>query len=119
MKPLIAAAIGALTLAVAAPALAQDWHRDEAPSGWDIDRREHWLDERVERGLEDGSLSRKEAHKVHDKIRDVRQLEERMRHRDGGRLYEDDRIVLEHKLDEISDRIHWDRENHEMAPWRH
>ena len=117
MKPFITALLGALTLAVAAPAIAQDWDRDR-PNGWDIDRREQWLDERIGRGLADGSLSRHEAHKVHDKLRDVRRLEDRMRMRHDGRLVPEDREVLEAKLDDLSDRIHWDRENHEMAPWR-
>ena len=120
MKRFITAALGALALAVAVPALAQDFDRDRGrPSGWDIDRREQWLNERVERGVADGSLDHREAHKVHDKLRDIRRLEDRMRMRDGGRLNDEDRAVLEDKLDDVSNRIHWMRENSEMAPWRH
>ena len=116
MKPFITAALGVLTLAVAVPALAQDWGRDRA-SGWDIDRREAWLDQRIERGREDGSLDKKEAHKVHDKVREIRELEGRMRGREGGSLIDRDRMVLEMKLDDVSRQIHWMRENNERAPW--
>ena len=122
MNPFITAALGALALAVAVPALAQDFDRDrgrDRPSGWDIDRREQWLNERVERGVADGSLDHREAHKVHDKLRDIHRLEDRMRMRDGGRLNDEDRAVLEDKLEDVSNRIHWMRENNEAAPWRH
>jgi hypothetical protein len=120
MKPFFAAALAGLAMAVAVPALAQDWdHRrdEDRPSSWDIDRREQWLDERIERGRADGSLDKKEAHKVHDKLRDIRQLEGRMRKRDGGYLNDADRGVLEDKLDDLSRQIHWMRENNERAPW--
>ena len=118
MKPIFAAALAGLAVAVAVPALAQDWDRDHQDSGrWDIERREQWLDARIERGREDGSLDKKEAHKVHDKVRDIRELEGRMLKRDGGYLNDADRRVLEDKLDDVSHQIHWMRENNERAPW--
>jgi hypothetical protein len=110
MKPIITAALGALALAVAAPALAQ-------PAGWDVDRREQWLEQRIERGVEDGSLDRREAHRVHEELRSIHRQEDHMRMRNGGRLYPEDRARLEQRLDDLSHRIRWMRHNDERAPW--
>ena len=111
MKSLVTAALGALAFAVAAPALAQ-------PEGWDIDRREHWMAERIERGVADGSLDRREARRVHRELDSIRDQEDRMRVRHGGRLDDRDRMVLEYRLDELGARIRWLRHNEEAAPWR-
>jgi hypothetical protein len=110
MKPYITAALGALSLAVAAPALAQ-------PTGWDIERREQWMADRIDRGVADGSLDRREAYRVHAELRSIRREEDHMRMRHEGRLSEDDRIVLENRLDDLSHQIHWLREHNERAPW--
>lgn len=110
MKPFITAALGALTLAVAAPAIAQ-------PMGWDIDRREQWLADRIDRGVADGSLDRREAHRVHQELRSIRRQEDRMRMHHDGRLDGEDRAVLEGRLDDLSHRIRWLRHNEERAPW--
>ena len=111
MKTLVTAALGALALAVAAPAFAQ-------PAGWDIDRREHWMAERIERGVADGSLDRREARRVHRELDSIRDQQDRMRMHHGGRLSGEDRAVLEHRLDDLGARIHWLRQNGEVAPWR-
>jgi hypothetical protein len=110
MKPHIAAALGVLSLAVAAPALAQ-------PPGWDIDRREQWLADRIDRAVANGSLDRREAHRVHDELRGIHHEEDHMRMRHDGRLSDEDRGVLENRLDNLSHQIHWLRENNERAPW--
>ena len=110
MKPLIAAALGALSLVVAAPALAQ-------PAGWDIDRREQWLADRIDRGVADGSLDRREAHRVHEELRSIHGEEDHMRMRHDGRLSDGDRAMLEGRLDDLSHQIHWMHENNERAPW--
>lgn len=111
MKPFITAALGALTLAVAVPALAQPM------GGWDIDRREQWLADRIDHGVADGSLDRREAHRVHNELRSIRRQEDHMRMHHDGRLNDEDRAVLESRLDDLSHRVRWLRENNERAPW--
>jgi hypothetical protein len=112
MKTLVTATLGALAFAVAAPAFAQPM------SGWDIDRREHWMAERIERAVADGSLDRHEARRVHGELDSIRAQEDRMRMHHDGRLDDGDRVVLEQRLDDLSARIHWLRHNDEVAPWR-
>ena len=110
MKILVTAALGALTFAVAAPAFAM-------PSGWDIDRREHWMAERIAHGVADGSLDRHEAWRVRGELDSIRAEEDRMRMH-HGRLNDTDRVVLENRLDDLGARIHWLRHNDDVAPWR-
>lgn len=112
MKILVTAALGALAFAVAAPAFAQ-------PGGWDIQRREHWMAERIERGVADGSLDRREARRANRELGHIRAEEGRMRMHNGGRLDERDRMSLENRLDDLNARIRWMRHNDEAAPWRH
>ena len=112
MKTIVAAALGALTLAVAAPAFAQPG------GGWDIDRREQWMEQRIDRGARDGSLDRREAMRARNELRNIRNQERRMRFRHHGRLDESDRMTLERQLDDLNSRIRWMRHNDERAPWR-
>jgi hypothetical protein len=111
MKFAIAAALGALTLAVAAPALA-------APGGWEIDRREQWMEQRIQQGARDGSLDRREYRRVQGELNSIRNEERRMRAHHRGRLDDRDRMALERRLDDLNARIHWLRSNGERAPWR-
>jgi Spy/CpxP family protein refolding chaperone len=111
MKTLVTAALGALAFAVAAPALAQ-------PTGWDIDRREHWMADRIQRGEADGSLDHHEARRVRGELDSIRAQEDRMRMHHFGHLDDGDRVVLENRLDDLGARIHWLRQNGEAAPWR-
>lgn len=110
-KTLVAAALGALTLVVAAPAFA-------APGGWEIDRREQWMEQRINQGVRDGSLDRREAARVRGELRSIRMEERRMRSFHHGRLDDRDRFALERRLDDLNQRIHWLRNNGERAPWR-
>lgn len=125
----IAAMTASALMALTAPTagLAQPYHHGwdhgpgpggpGAPAGWDLDRRIDWLQHRIDRGRDDGSLDRREAFRVQRALDDIRQDERRMRYRNGGRLNDRQRDMLQDRLDRVSDRIRWLRHNDERRPW--
>ena len=119
MKLVIKAAIASLAVVTAAPALAQPARPPGAiaPSGWDLDRRIDWLQQRIDRGRSDGSLDRREARRVQHELRRIRIESNRMHARHGGRLWERDRARLEAQLDRLNDHVRWLRHNDERRPW--
>jgi len=86
-------------------------------SGWDLNRRLDWLQQRIDRGRDDGSLDRREARRVQRELVDIRRQEDMLRDRGGGRLAERDRDMLQARLDRLSDQIRWARNNDERRPW--
>ncbi|WP_114229095.1 MULTISPECIES: hypothetical protein [Sphingomonas] len=99
---------------VAAPAAAQ-W----APGPWNPNtfwqgapdnpyERIQFLQDRVTRGLSDGSLNRREANRISGEINGVRNWIQRM-HWEGGRLTPDQRARVQARLDQISRQIRWMR----------
>lgn len=123
MKRILFTGLAALTLMGAAPALAQPMgppHPGYGPgpaSGWDLDRRIDWMQQRINRGRDDGSLDRREAWRVQQELNRVRRDEDRMRGMHGGRLWDRDRMMLQARLDRLNDQIHWMRHNDERRPW--
>jgi len=121
------AACGAI--AAAAPAMAQpyggypnrgdhyDHDRDHGPQAWDLGRRIDWLQRRIDRGRQDGSLDRREAYRVQGSLNDIRGDMRRMQRRNGGMLDPRQRDVLNDRLDRLNDQIHWLRQNDERRPW--
>jgi hypothetical protein len=112
MRIMLRSSVVALALLTAAPAFAQP-----APGGWDLNRRESWLQERIDRGRGDGSLDRREARRVQRQLGRIRHDQAWMRRRDGGQLTDVDRTALERRLDDLSDHIRWARHNDERRPW--
>lgn len=108
-------AVSAAT-AVAAPVMAQP-PGFERPGGWDIDRRINWIQERINRGRGDGSLDRHEFYRVQGELNSVRREERGMRAHHFGHLDDGDRAVLEGRLNQIGDQIHWIREHNDHRPW--
>jgi len=104
---------------VATPALAQwaprpgqAWDRNTfwqgAPaSPWE---RIQFLQDRVNRGVADGSLDRRQAFRVQAELNNVRQWIRRM-HWQGDRLTPDQRVRVQTRLDDISRQIRWMRQN--------
>lgn len=98
-------ALAAVSIGTAVPATAQPvgqewrpgdtWNRDifwrGAPSG--LRERIEWLQQRIDRGIADGSLDRREARRAQREI-------------DG---IERDAVLLEQRLDDASRRITWYR----------
>jgi len=102
----VAAAIGAL--AVAAPASAQSWQS--------INQRQANLDQRIDTGVRNGSLTRNEATRLRSEFRDLTQLEGRYRASNGLSLSE--RRDLDRRFDALSARIRIERRDQNDANWQ-
>lgn len=105
----------ASVLAFASPSLAQGgrWDRDAfwrgAPSSaWD---RIDFLQQRIDRGRSDGSLSRGEAMRAQNELRRIRYMARDIRRHDGGRFTSNDEMRVQQRLDDLSRRIRWLRHN--------
>lgn len=90
---------------------------DHGTQGWDLQRRLDWMQERITRGRDDGSLSWREARRAQARLDDIRQDMRRMRYRSGGWLRPEDRDALQARLDRLNDQIRWMRHNDEARPW--
>jgi len=134
-------ALGAAVVAscVAGSAFGQDYgnrySRDRDPSGYDRtdDRgswnsgefwrgapesprqRIDWLQQRIQRGAADGSLDRREAYQLQRELNDIRRTTMRFRARSGGEWLPSDREMIQRRLDDLSRRIRWRRQNGEMG----
>ena len=124
MKKSAAFAVLGLALMSAAPALAQPYGPPHgppppgmAPHGWELDRRIDWMQQRIDRGRQDGSLDRREARRVQGELFRIRHDEQGLRYRNGGRLSDRDRAFLQDRLDRLNDQIRWMRHNDERRPW--
>jgi hypothetical protein len=103
----------ALALLGATPALAQPgnwnngWNREtfwrDAPS--DIRQRIDWLQRRIDRGVQDGSLTRREASDLYRRLDYIR------RDARTGYMTPDRRDRLQARLDDISSQVRWQRGN--------
>lgn len=89
-----------------------------AADDWDLNHREQWLQERVDRGLQDGSLSSDEAKHVRRDLENIHEEQVRLQDSNDGELMESDSDRLEQKLDHVARQIYWlKQENDEMPPW--
>jgi hypothetical protein len=133
MKTLIAslAAIAAVT-AVAAPAAAQpyghdryqqgryeqarpdqnrDWNRgDRRHERLSINERQQNLERRIERGIRNGDLSRREAYRLRGESRQIAQLESRYR---VNGLSQWERSDLNRRMDRLESQIRAERNDHD------
>jgi hypothetical protein len=92
----MAAAVGALSMAM--PASAQAWQN--------INQRQANLDQRIDVGVRNGSLTRNEAMQLRAEFRQIAQLETRYR-RDG--LSQAERRDLDRRFDALSARVRVER----------
>lgn len=99
MKKLLAMAVAASALAVAAPASAQSWQS--------INQRQANLDQRIDVGVRNGSLTRNEAVRLRTEFRDLARLESRYRATYGLSVAE--RRDLDRRFDALSARIRYER----------
>lgn len=118
MKRIIIALVASTIIAT--PALAQ-WHHRERGSAWtgaefwrgapdNPYQRIQFMQDRINRGVADGSLSRGEAARANRELNGVRQWIRRMHWR-GEQLTPDQRARVQARLDEISRQIRWMRHN--------
>ena len=103
MKKLLAMAVAVSALAVAAPASAQSWQS--------INERQARLDQRIDVGVRNGSLTRREAENLRAEFRDLARLEARYRSTYGLSLSE--RRDLDRRFDALSARIRFERNDYQ------
>jgi hypothetical protein len=123
-KTLLAALAATAGLAAAAgPAAAQDWRYDheryDRYENWDrgdreIDFRQARLEDRIQDGVRDGSLTWQEARALHDETRQIARLEARYRY-DGLNGWE--RADLDRRLDRLDQQIRYERHDGEYRRW--
>jgi hypothetical protein len=106
----------AATAIVASPAAAQwvpgPWNPTTFWQGAPANpyERIQFLQDRVNRGVADGSLNRREAWRVNSELNRLRQWIRRM-HWQTGSLTPPQRVRVQARLDQISRQIHWMRRN--------
>jgi len=113
------AAIAALTmvgtLPMAAPLAAQPpaWDRDAFWRGAPTDpyQRIDFLQRRIQHGIDDGSLSPREARRSRYQLNQIRQSADRMRWRHHGNFSPADYDYIQGQLDNLSQQIRWQRQN--------
>jgi uncharacterized membrane protein YccC len=114
----------AATFLVAAPAAAQNYNRNYNPNYSQGNGNEFWrgapsdtleriqyLQQRIDRGRSDGSLTPEEAARAEGQLQQIRREAWQMRNRDGGRLDGRDSAAVQARLDDLSQRIRWLRHN--------
>lgn len=99
MRKLLALVATASVLAIAAPASAQAWQN--------INQRQAQLDQRIDVGMRNGSLTSREAMQLRAEFRDLARLEARYRSSDG--LSYGERADLDRRFDALSARIRYER----------
>lgn len=98
MKKFLAIAAAATALAVAAPASAQSWQN--------INQRQAQLDQRIDVGVRNGSLTRSEAGRLRAEFNDIARLEARYR---ANGLSNWERADLDRRFDALSARVRYER----------
>lgn len=101
-KKLLALAVAVSALMVAAPASAQAWQS--------INERQARLDERIDMGVRNGSLTRAEAGRLRGEFNDLARLE--ARYRVNG-LSMQERADLDRRFDALSSQIRYERNDNQ------
>jgi hypothetical protein len=73
-----------------------------------VDQRINRIQDRIDHGRSDGSLSRREANDAERTLSDIRRQESDLR--GDGRLSDHDTTLLQARLDRLSDQVHVDRQ---------
>jgi len=100
--------ITAMSLSIAVPALAQ---APGSTTGAGIDAREANQQQRIQQGINSGSLTPGETRHLERREQSIQAQEQRMRARDGGELTAHDRAVLNQRLNHTSGAIYRDKHN--------
>lgn len=113
------AALAAVTMLGAVPAAAQPGY---GANGWD--RQAFWrgapdnayeridfLQRRIERGVADGSLDRREARRSQRELNSIRDSARNLRARHGGRMTGQDNAFIQSRLDNLSQRLRLRRQD--------
>ena len=90
---------------------------DQRGGAWGIERRLDWMQERITRGQQDGSLSRREAYRVQSQLNRIKQDVHMSLRMHEGRMDERMQNNLQMRLDRLNDQIRWLRHNDQARPW--
>jgi carboxypeptidase C (cathepsin A) len=99
------------TLAVSVPKASADWFSRHHPRRAEVDHREERQQERIARGLHNGSLTPGEAQQLETQERALRNQERQEVRENGGFLTKQQTRRLNHEEDTISHKIHHDTHN--------
>lgn len=109
------AAVAALSMVGALPSVAQPaaWNRDAFWRGAPADpyQRIDFLQRRIQHGVNDGSLTPREARRSQYQLNQIRRDANRMSMRHHGRLRPADYEYLQSRLDGLSQQIRWQRDS--------
>ncbi len=64
------------------------------------------LEKKIDKAYKDNQLTLKEADNLKGKIKSVKEEEEKMKNKNGGKLSYEDNTTLEKDLNKISDKLH-------------
>lgn len=117
MKRIVLGGLAALVAMGATPVAAQPYRAPGSQSSWNRDAfwrgasedpfaRMTFLQRRIDRGVTDGSLDRREARRSQTELNMIRRDARRM-----GRLDSRERDILLSRLDDLSQRIRWQRQD--------
>lgn len=73
--------------------------------------RIQFLQDRINRGMSDGSLDRREGRRANGELAKIREMDRHMHYRDGGRLDPRDRDMIQGRLDGLSRSLRFMRHN--------
>ena len=120
MRKLIAPALILAAVSVAAPSFAQSYQRPPVVQhagygSWQsINARQSNLDRRIDQGVRNGQLSRREAVRLRAEFNNIARLEARYR-RDGLTQWE--RADLDRRFDRLSAQIRYERRDGDGRRW--
>lgn len=97
---LMIAGIGIATTAIPAASAQQGW--------WGMNQRKAQLEQRIDRGVRNGQLSRREATRLRTEFRQIERLEVRYRRSAPG-LTMAERRDLDRRFDALARKIRWER----------
>ena len=90
---------------------------DDQRGGWGLDRRIDWMQDRINHGRDDRSLTPREAFRVQFQLNRIKREMNMDRRMHGGRLDDGARADLQARLDRLNDQIRWARHNDVARPW--
>jgi hypothetical protein len=115
----IAAAASVLALSAAGAAAAQNWDSPrpdaryergdwrDSRGGWmNINQRQAKLDHRIDQGVRNGTITRREAYRLRSEFQTIARLEYRYR---ANGLSNWERADLDRRFDGLASRIRWER----------
>ena len=103
-KLIVSLAAVASVVSVAAPAAAQSWQN--------VNQRQDRIERRIDQGVRHGDLTRREAIRLRDDVRQIARLEARYRV-NGLSTWE--RQDLDRRLDRLEAQLRFERRDHQYS----